>query len=79
MKEDVIPGMIQKLKGPGINFDHVFVYSNGFGYSYASGPAHYRHMGCTIGNADGTGNTPGTSAIGGECSCLPETSVENAP
>lgn len=71
MRDEAIPGMIQKLKGPDFNYDHVFVCSNGFGFDIESEvPArrdlqanpldHYRHLGCTVGNADGTGNTPGT-------------------
>jgi len=51
--------MIQKLHGPGFEYDHVFVCSNGFGYYYA-GQHNYRHLGCTIGESDRTGNSPGT-------------------
>ena len=54
MKDDAIPGMVEKLYGPGFNYDHVFVCSNGFGYHGATGPDFYRHLGCTIGIPDGT-------------------------
>ena len=54
MKDDAIPGMITKLMGTGFDYDHVFVCSNGFGYNYASGPAYYQHLGCSLGNSNGT-------------------------
>lgn len=54
MIDDAIPGMVEKLKSPDFNYDHVFLCSNGFGKSLGDTNNHYQHLGCTVGNADGT-------------------------
>lgn len=58
MIDDAVPGMLTKLYGTGYDYDHVFVCSNGFGWNYSDGPSFYQHLGCSMGNSDGTLQNP---------------------